>query len=207
MKRLTMARAAVLVTVGIAAGVVAVPGIAVAADKLQEVIIANTPANPIPVAPQGTTEVTGTVTVANPTPPAPPVQLPVPVQGSFDQQEITRSDPFANGVLYEVPEGKTLIVEFFQAHWLFSGVGVRQAQLLVSCNDNPPGTNPSVFLEDNDAGLGYQVVGGETRLMVPGGSCLLYSVGAVSTDIAEGTTLYMYGHFTGQLIDSPAAAA
>jgi hypothetical protein len=171
------------------------------------VLIANTPANPVPVAPQGTTEVTGTVTVANPTPPAPPVPVPVPVQGSFDQQPITRSDPFAGGVLYEVPEGKTLIVEFFQAHWIFSGVGLRQAQLLVSCNDNAPGTNPSVFLEDNVAGLGYHVVGGETRLMVPGGSCLRYSVGAISTDIGEGTTLFMYGHFTGQLIDDPASAA
>ena len=215
MKVRSKARALLLVVAGVIAGIVVVPGVAAAKDALTEVIIKNTPANPVPVAPQGTTQVngsvsvtnpiTGTVTVANPTPAPPPA--PVPVQGTFDQKEITRANPFAGGVLYEVPAGKTLIVEFFQAHWLFSGVGLRQAQLLVSCNNNAPGTNPTVFLQEQDSGLGYHVVGGATRLHVPGGSCLRYSVGAISTDIGEGTTLFMYGHFTGQLIDAAAPAA
>ena len=196
MKRFrSKARGILLVSGCIVAGLLAVPGYAVAKGVVQDVFITNTTANPVPVTPQGTTEVagtvsvgnpitgtvsianpiTGTVTVANPTPAPPPA--PVPVQGSFDQEPITNDAPFASGVLYEVPEGKLLVVEFFQAHWLFSGVGVRQAQLLVSCNDNPPGTNASVFLDDRDAGLGYQVVGGETKLHVPGGSCLQYSAG------------------------------
>ena len=215
------ARALLLVGGCIVAGIVAVPGFAVAKGVVQDVFITNTATDPVPVVAQGTTAVTGSVsianpitgavtitnpiTVANPTPAPPPE--PVPVQAVFNEKPITRAAPFASGTLYEVPEGKLLVVEFFQAHWLFSGVAMRQADLRVSCNDNPPGTNAQVFFPDQDAGLGYHVVGGATKLLVPGGSCLTYEVGANYADIDEGTTLYVYGYFTGYLIDAPAADA
>ena len=216
MKIRSKARTLLLVGGCIVAGIVAVPGFAVAKGVVQDVFITNTAANPVPVALQGATEVTGTVSIANPitgtvtvaNPTPAPAPEPVPVQAVFSEKPITRAAPFASGILYEVPEGKTLVVEFFQAHWLFSGVGLRQADLRVSCNDNAPGTNAQVFMPDQDSGIGYHAVGGATKLLVPGGSCLTYEVGVVNTDLDEGTTLYMYGYFTGYLIDeAPADAA
>ena len=185
------------------------PAYAAAKAAIQDVFITNTPENPIPVAPQGTTQIAGTVTVANPPAAA---SEPVLVQKAFETQPITREQPFTSGTLYEVPAGKLLTVDYFQAHWIFSGVGLRQASLRAGkCPLFQPTGDPNVdrlqvFFPDQNAGLGYHVVGGAVSLVVPAGSCLTYEVGAVNTDIQEGSTLFVYGGFTGRLTDAPAAA-
>jgi hypothetical protein len=201
----------------IVAGLVAMPGYAVAKGVVQDVFITNTATDPVPVTPQGTTQIAGTVTVANPTReitgtvtvanPTPVPAAPIPVQQTFSEKPITRAAPFASGILYEVPQGKVLTVEYFQAHWLFSGVALRQASLRVGCTPPPEGTIDAmqVFLPDQDAGIGYHVVGGPVKIIVPGGSCLTYDVGANYADIDEDTTLYMYGGFSGYLTDAPPA--
>jgi hypothetical protein len=188
------------------AAVAVKPAYAATKEAIQNVFITNTADNPVPVAPQGTTNVTGTVTVANPTPPA---AQPVLVQKGFETQPITRQDPFVGGQLYEVPPGKVLTVEHFQAHWLFSGVHLRQASLRAGgCSFYQPTGDANidrlqVFFPDQDAGVGYHVVGGPVKLVVPAGNCLTYEVGADYADIQEGTTLYVYGGFTGYLTDAP----
>jgi hypothetical protein len=188
--------------------VLAEPAFATAATAAQHVFVTNSAEHPVPVAPKGTTRVSGTVTVANPTPAA---AAPLLIQQAFETQPITRDAPFASGTLYEVPVGKLLTVEYFQAHWSFSGVGLRQAGLRAgqTCSFGES-TDPNIdrlqtFFPDQNAGDGYHVVGGPVKLLVPSGGCLTYEVGANYADIGEGTTIYMYGGFTGYLTDAPAA--
>jgi hypothetical protein len=184
------------------------PALAATRDAIQNVFITNTADNPVPVSPQGTTQVAGTVTVANPTPAA---SQPTLVQQGFETQPITRQQPFVGGTLYQVPAGKVLTVEYFQVHWIFSGVHLRQAILRAAgnCSYAPPADanidRAQVFFPDQAAGDGYHVAGGSVKLLVPAGGCLTYEVGAVYSDIAEGSTLYVYGSFTGTLTDAPAA--
>jgi hypothetical protein len=196
----TIRRATVVVLAVSAMGfalVVAEPAFAAAKDAVQSVFITNTADNPVPV--------NGTVTVANPTPAA---AAPVLVQKQFGQQPITKANPFAGGVLYQVPPGKLLTVEFFQAHWFFSGVGLRQGSLRVGCTEStsPNVDGVQVFLEDKDAGLGFHVVGGALKMIVPGGTCLTYDIGADYADFtSDSEVIYMYGGFTGYLTDAPSS--
>jgi hypothetical protein len=94
---------------GAVAVAVAGPGLATAAEKLaQDVFVTNTANNPVRVAPQGTTQVAGTVTVANqPEPPAPPA-LPRPIQIRIPSSPVTHDHPTSTERLFTVPQGKVL---------------------------------------------------------------------------------------------------
>jgi hypothetical protein len=206
------ARVRTLVLIGgcLAAAAIAVPGVSTATKVVQDVLVTNTADNPVPVAPQGTTEVAGTVNVANqPEPPAPPAQ-PVPRQFRLVGMPVTREAPTAIETVYTVPEGKLLTVEYAEFH--FSGhVQGRVADLLTDCYGSDPRTGSihagTYHLPEIQSGDLHRIFGGPIKLLVPAGRCLLSRVNVRSTDIPEGNTIVVHGSVTGYLTDAPAPGA
>jgi hypothetical protein len=116
MKRFAHARSAVLALVCIALGTVFGPTLARGAvDSVKDVIVRNSTSEPVPVAPQGTTQVGGTVKVDDST--------PVKVQGSnaqLDRFQVrktlfitsTSTEEYGFHELFTVPEGKRFVSDF-----------------------------------------------------------------------------------------------
>jgi len=113
-KRTAMVAAALLVTA------LAVTGFAGAAPKdpnPKEVVVTNDATQPVPTAPQGTTQVEGSVVVAN------TASAPVPVDVQEDSSELTLfsgqidmdGGQMASDQLVDIPAGKRFVVEYFTA--------------------------------------------------------------------------------------------
>lgn len=185
-----------------AAVVIAIPGLAAAGVKtVQEVFVTNTIDEPVPVAQQGATTVTGSVTVANQ--PEPPAQ-PVPIQIRLEGTSVSRTDPSASETLYTVPEGKLLTVEYGQLHF-WNLARAQTAFFFVSCDGGAPvdGTVDSArgHLSQIDSGEQDRVFAGPMKLLVPGGRCLRSNVVVVGSDLPEGTSVVVHGSVTGYLSD------
>jgi hypothetical protein len=190
--------------VGIAA--LSIPTSTHAADK-SEVRVINTTAEAVPVAVQGTTQVTGTVTVANQ--PAPPAK-PEPIQIRLEGRPVTQAQPTGTETIFKVPEGKLLTVEFAQLYFSLlaaeNPTDAYNANLHIGCAPTPT-DGPIDFItyhlpEIQGPNL-YRIFGGPVKLLVPGGACLRSSVTVINTTIPENVTLYINGSITGYLSDAP----
>ncbi len=201
-------RTRIVVLIGgcLAAGAIAVPGVSVAAKAVQDVFVTNTAANPVPVAPQGTTQVAGTVTVANqPEPPAAPEQ-PRPVQIRLEPTPATHDQPTAAGILYTVPEGKLLTIEYAQLYFS-APADAYNASIHVLCI--PPNGETELLdratthLPEIEGPNLTRIFGGPVKLQVAEGHCLRFTVTIRQEDIGENHTFFVNGYVSGYLSDLP----
>ncbi|MDX6594254.1 MAG: hypothetical protein QOJ13_3450 [Gaiellales bacterium] len=198
-------RPAVLAVACVVTGVVAGPGLADAAQRVaQDVFVTNTAANPVPVAPQGTTQVAGTVNVANqPEPPAPEPK-PRPIQKRFEGTISDENHGAFATVAYNVPAGKILTVEYGQLY-VIKPYEVNGVSFSVSCSANAGTDIESVVwqLPELASSETWHLFGGPMTLVVPGGSCLQARLHVLESNIPSGTGLGVNGGFTGFLTDAP----
>jgi hypothetical protein len=208
------ARLVLLAAGCIAVGVLAGPGIAGAAQNVvQSVLVTNTASNPvpvqtqgtIPVASQGTTQVAGTVTVANqPTPPAPEPK-PVSIQRRFTGSIDDANHGAFSQIVYQVPEGKQLTVEYVQIYTIkpYEANGV---SFSVACGGTDDGANvqDAVYQQPELASSKtWRLYGGPMTLVVPGGNCLVARLHVLEADIPSNIGLGVNGAMTGLLTDEP----
>jgi hypothetical protein len=202
-------RTAVLIGGGLAAATIAGPGLATAAVKAaQEVVIVNE--QPVPVAVDGPTEVTGTVTVANqPQPPAPPAQ-PVPIQIRLEGSWVSRENPVANETVYTVPEGKLLTVEYAELRFWDLGADAQRGYFYVDCDGGADREGPIhsgiYHLPEIEGGNEDRIFGGPLKLLVPAGRCLKSYLLIYGRDLNEGTSVVVHGTVTGYLTDAAPAS-
>ena len=145
-----MRKVVLVALVGIMAGIVASPGISMAAAKLQDVFVVNDAANPVPTAAQGTTQVAGSVTVAGPVDVGGPVNVGTtaaertPYQESFlfNQTATTCTQVVCKASFPAVPEGQRLIITYASARYALSDDGTAPS-VSISINGQ---TSPSILL-------------------------------------------------------------
>jgi hypothetical protein len=200
------ARLVLLAAACIAVGVIAGPGIAGAAQTVvQSVFVTNTASNPVPVQTQGTTQVAGTVTVANqPTPPAPQPK-PVSIQRRFTGSIDDANHGAFSTIVYQVPEGKQLTVEYVQIYTI-KPYEANSVSFSVACGGTDDGANvqDAVYQQPELASSKtWRLYGGPMTLVVPGGNCLVARLHVLETDIPSNIGLGVNGAMTGLLTDEP----
>jgi hypothetical protein len=198
-------RTTILIVVCVAVGSIAGPGIAEAADKAaQSVFVSNTAEQPVPVAPQGTTQIAGTVTVANqPAPPAPEAK-PTPIQKRFTGSIDDANHGSFSTIAYTVPEGKVLTVEYGQIY-VIKPYEVNSVSFSVGCGGGQGDLEAVVWQQPElPSSATWRLFGGPMTLVVPGGNCLVARLHVLETNIPDNVGLGVNGGFTGLLTDAPA---
>lgn len=185
-----------------------VPTFAGAADTNKDVRVINTPAEAVPVAPQGTTQIAGSVNIGN----TPGVQIANENPIEVNDVSADVLEPFVAGIGegfqfvlipdgalvgsddFTVPEGKILVIEQVSGHLnLPSGQSPAVIDVRV---DGGPGVFLSAVLMSASENR-YQF-GGEVRLYAGSGETVEITVGR---DDNNGQALYEYGLF-GYLVNA-----
>jgi hypothetical protein len=153
-------RKVLLVTSGLLAGALIVPqGIATAKQAVQEVLVANTPDQPVPVS--GNVGVTGNVGITG----------PVTVDGAvslkddrlpFEQRiDLPSSSNSSTSAFYQVPADRRLVVEFISV-----SISVPSGQTpLVSANANSGDTGFAIPVDLQGVGNGNAFYSGATPVL------------------------------------------
>ncbi len=200
-------RTTILIGTCLTVGAIGGPGIAGAAEKLaQNVFVTNTASNPIPVAPQGTTQIAGTVTVANQPAPPPAPAAPIPIQIRIKSSPVTRDAPTSTETLFTVPQGKVLTIEY--AEFYFSQpADAYNANLQISCGIQQTENieEVSYHLPQVEGANLTRIFAGPIKMLIPPGRCVQSHVTIINTDIPENGTYYVNGGITGYLSDLPAS--